>query len=57
MENFIHMGKMGYPCFTIDENIIKGNYDKMTDKRTKDIIHETWKMEGELHMPKVMPKN
>jgi hypothetical protein len=25
MENLIHMGEMGFPSFTIDENIIKEN--------------------------------
>jgi hypothetical protein len=41
MENLIHMEEMGCPSFTIDENIIKENEDKMMEKRTKDTIHKT----------------
>jgi hypothetical protein len=40
MENSIHMSKMVCPGFSIDEDIIKENYDKMAEKRTKDMIHE-----------------
>ena len=41
MENLIHMGEMGWPIFTIDENIIKENYENMTEKRMEDMIHKT----------------
>jgi hypothetical protein len=34
------MGNMGLPSFTIDENIIKENYDKMKKRRMEDMIHE-----------------
>jgi hypothetical protein len=40
MESLIHMGKMGWPSSTIDDNIIKENEDKMTEKRMEDMIHE-----------------
>jgi hypothetical protein len=40
MENLIHMGKMGLLSFNIDENIIKENKDKMTEKRKEEMIHE-----------------
>jgi hypothetical protein len=40
MENLIYMGNMRFPSFTIDENIIKENYDKMMEKRMEDMIHE-----------------
>jgi hypothetical protein len=40
MENLIHMSKMVCPCFSIDEDIIKENLDKMMEKRMKDMIHE-----------------
>jgi hypothetical protein len=40
MENMIHMSKMVCLGFAIDEDIIKENYDKMTEKGTKDMIHE-----------------
>ena len=35
------MGKMVYPGFTIDDNIIKENYDKMREKRMENMVHET----------------
>jgi hypothetical protein len=41
MQNSIHKGKMGFPSFPIDENIIKENYEKMIEKRMEDRIHET----------------
>jgi hypothetical protein len=42
------MGKMGLPSFAIDENIIKENQAKMTQERTKDMIHETLKSGGSI---------
>jgi hypothetical protein len=40
MENFIHMGEMGWPCFTIDENIIKENlYTHLGFNVEKLLIH------------------
>jgi hypothetical protein len=42
MEKLIHMGEMGCPSFTIDENIIKENYDKMMET----MIHETLESGG-----------
>jgi hypothetical protein len=42
------MGKMGLTSFSINENIIKENQDKMMEEKTKDMIHETLKMEGAL---------
>jgi len=42
------MGKMGWESFSIDENTIKENQDKMTEERTKDIIHETLKSGGSI---------
>jgi hypothetical protein len=41
MENSIYMSKMVCPGFSIDGDIIKKNKDKMMEKRTKDMIHET----------------
>ena len=46
IENLIHMGEMGLPSFTIDENIIKENQEKMMEERTKNIIHETLESGG-----------
>jgi hypothetical protein len=40
------MGKMGLTSFSINENIIKENQDKIMEEKTKDMIHETLKMEG-----------
>jgi hypothetical protein len=52
MEDLIHMGEMGCPIFTIDDNIIKENSDKMTKKRMEYIIHETLESEGSITQPK-----
>jgi hypothetical protein len=35
------MGKMFYLGLTINENIIKKNKDKMTDKMMENMVHET----------------
>jgi hypothetical protein len=35
------MGKMGLPSFTINEEVIKEDKDKMMKKGLKDVIHET----------------
>ena len=60
------MSKMVYPCFSIDEDIIKENYDKMVEKRTKYMIHEALEGGGGItqakghdqkHKPKGMTKN
>ena len=40
------MGKMGLPSFSIDDNIIKENQDKLTKERMEDMIHETLKSGG-----------
>lgn len=48
MENLIRMGKMGCSSFTIDENIIKENQDKMMEKRTKNMIHKTLESGGSI---------
>ena len=40
MENLIHMSKMICPGFSIDEDIIKENSDKMMEKGTEDMVHE-----------------
>jgi hypothetical protein len=42
------MGKMGLPSFSIDENIIKENQDKMAEERIEDMIHETLKSGGRI---------
>jgi hypothetical protein len=42
------MGKMGLPSFSIDENIIKENQDKMMEERMEDMIHETLKSGGSI---------
>ena len=34
------MGKMVCPGFAIDEDILKENEDKMTEKRAEDMVHE-----------------
>ena len=39
---------MGYLGFTIDEDIIKENKDKMTEKRMEDMIHEALKSGGSI---------
>ena len=46
------MGKMGFQCFTIDENIMKENQYKMTEKRTKDMIHEALESGGRITQAK-----
>ena len=38
MENSIHMSKVGCLVFTIDEDIIKENEDKITKKMMEDMI-------------------
>jgi hypothetical protein len=48
MEKSIHMSKMVYPGFSIDEDIIKENKDKMMEKRTKDMIHEALESGGSI---------
>jgi hypothetical protein len=40
MDNSIHMRKMVCLGFSIDEDIIKENKYKMTEKRMEDMIHE-----------------
>jgi hypothetical protein len=40
MENLIHMSKMVCLGFSIDEDIIKENSDKMVEKGMEDMIHE-----------------
>jgi hypothetical protein len=52
MENSIHMKKMVYPSFSIDEDIIKENYDTMTEKRTEDMIHEALESGGSITQAK-----
>jgi hypothetical protein len=37
------MGQMDMTSFTADEDIIKEKYDKMKEKKTEDVIHETFK--------------
>jgi hypothetical protein len=51
------MGNMGFSHFTVNEDVIKEDNDKMIEKGSKYVIHETWKVEGALHRPKVMSKN
>jgi hypothetical protein len=45
MENLIHIGEMGFPSFTIGDNIIK---EKMMEERMKDMIHETLESGGRI---------
>jgi hypothetical protein len=40
MNNLIHMSKMVCLGFSIDEDIIKENEDKMMEKRMEYMIHE-----------------
>jgi hypothetical protein len=35
------MGNMGLPSFTVNEDVIKEDKDKMMEKGSKDVIHET----------------
>jgi hypothetical protein len=37
------MGEMGFPSFTIDENIIKQNQEKIIEERMEDMIHSNLK--------------
>jgi hypothetical protein len=46
------MSKMGFPCFTIDEDIIKENYEKMMEKRMEDMIHEALESGGRITQSK-----
>jgi hypothetical protein len=46
MENSIHMRKIVCPGFSIDEDSIKENLEKMTKKRMEDMIHEDFEGEG-----------
>jgi hypothetical protein len=51
-ENLIHMGNMVCPGFTIDENIIKENEDKMMEKRMENMVHETLESGGRITQAK-----
>jgi hypothetical protein len=48
MKNLIYMGEMGWPWFTIYENIIKENEHKVTEERMKDVIHDNFKSGGRI---------
>ena len=52
MENSIHTSKMVCLGFTIDEDIIKENKNKMTKKRMKDMIHEGLESGGKITQAK-----
>jgi hypothetical protein len=52
MENSIHMKKMVCPGFSIDEDIIKENYDTMMEKRPKEMIHEALESGGSITQAK-----
>jgi hypothetical protein len=43
MYKFIHMGEMGFPSFTIDENTFKQNQEKIIEERMEDMIHSNLK--------------
>jgi hypothetical protein len=52
------MGKMGLPIFTVNEDVIKEDKEKMIDKGLEDVIHENLKkFDGALHNLKGMTKN
>jgi hypothetical protein len=42
------MENMGLPSFSIYENIIKENQDKIMEERMKDMIHESLKSGGSI---------
>jgi hypothetical protein len=48
IENLIHMGEMGFPSFSIYENIIKENQDKMMKECIEDMINETFESGGSI---------
>jgi hypothetical protein len=52
MENSIHMRNMVCPGFSIDGDIIKENYEKMTEKRMEDLIHEALESGGSITQAK-----
>jgi len=48
MEKLIDMGEMGFPSFSINENIIKEKQDKMTKEQIEDMINETLESGGSI---------